>query len=155
LAERWAASNPSSSARVLPFAAEAAWITGKWDILERLLNSETGSISSDFNVGIGKALLGLRQADTRRFESILADLRVTIMSNFSSATTASLAGSHANTLKLHALFEITMIGGLADHQADRSSLVEILDRRIELLGAYTDDKQYLLGIRRATMHLAG
>lgn len=155
MAERWAASKPSSSARVLPFAAEAAWITGKWNVLERLLNSETGNISSDFKVGIGKALLGLRQADTKHFESILANLRVSIMSNLSPATTASLASSHANTLKLHALYEIATIGGLTDPEVDRSSLVEILDRRIELLGAYTDDKQYLLGMRRATMHLAG
>jgi len=155
LAERWAASNPSSSTRVLPFAAEAAWITGKWDVLERLLNSETGNISSDFNVGIGKALLALRQADAKHFESIVADLRVSIMGNLSPAATASLAGSHASTLKLHALYEIATIGCLEDVQADRSSLIEILDRRIELLGAYTDDKQYLLGIRRATMHLAG
>jgi serine/threonine-protein kinase ATR len=155
LAERWADSKPSSSTRVLPFAAEAAWITGKWDVLERLLNSETGSTSSDFNVGIGKALLALRQADAKHFESILADLRVSIMGNLSPAATASLAGSHASTLKLHALYEIATIGSLADPQADRSSLIEILDRRTELLGAYTDDKQYLLGIRRATMHLAG
>jgi serine/threonine-protein kinase ATR len=154
LAERWTVSLPASSNLVLPYATEAAWLTGKWDVLDRLLKSKSGDASQDFDVGIGKALLALRTTDMKSFESRISTLRTNVMRNFSSATTTSLASAHGHSLKLHALYEVAAIGGLGSVQIDRSSLFETLDRRLELLGALTDDKQYLLGLRRAAMQLS-
>jgi serine/threonine-protein kinase ATR len=37
---------------------------------------------------------------------------------------------------------------------NRESILEILERRLEVIGAYTSEKQYLLGVRRATMSLS-
>lgn len=154
-AERWTASVPACSNLVLPYATEAAWLTGKWDVLERLLKSKLGNTSQDFDVGVGKALLALRATDTQSFESAISTLRTNVMRNLSAATTASLASAHDYSLKLHALYEVAAIGGLGNVQVDRSILFETLDRRLELLGALTDDKQYLLGLRRAAMQLSG
>jgi serine/threonine-protein kinase ATR len=76
------------------------------------------------------------------------------MHSFSSASTASLANAHSHVVKLHALYEIAAIGGLGSADRDRSGLVETLERRLALLGSFTDDKQYLLGLRRAAMELS-
>lgn len=155
LAERWVVSLPSSSDIILPYAAEAAWLTGKWDVLDQLLSSKPGDMSQNFDIGIGKVLLDLRNADKDSFESGISNLRAIIMRNLSLATTTSLASAHGHLLKLHALYEVAAIGGLGSMQVDRSKLFEQLDRRLELLGVFTDDKQYLLGLRRACMQLSG
>jgi serine/threonine-protein kinase ATR len=38
--------------------------------------------------------------------------------------------------------------------SNRQVVIENLDRRLDIIGAYTSDKQYLLGLRRATMSLS-
>jgi len=38
--------------------------------------------------------------------------------------------------------------------SDRDVILENLDRRLDIIGAYTSDKQYLLGLRRAAMSLS-
>lgn len=146
---------PSSSDIILPYATEAAWLTGKWDVLDQLLKSESGDTSQNFDIGIGKALLALRKADKESFESGISSLRAKIMHGLSPATTTSLTSAHGHLVKLHALYEVAAIGGLGNMQVDRSKLFEHLDRRLELLGVFTDDKQYLLGLRRASMQLSG
>lgn len=152
-----AASNCSSDA--LPFAAEAAWSTGKWDQLERIMtlpSEQAAQISSDFKVGIGKALLALRQKRMSDFGKIIASLREGVARGLSPTLTASIHASHDSLMKLHVLHELETISGLSnDPPHDRKMVLEHLDRRLDILGAYISDKQYLLGIRRAAMQLSG
>jgi serine/threonine-protein kinase ATR len=55
-------------------------------------------------------------------------------------------------VKLHALYEIETISGvMTSTPSEREAILENLDHRLDVIGAYTSDKQYLLGIRRATM----
>ena len=55
-------------------------------------------------------------------------------------------------VKLHALYEIETISGvMTSTPPEREAILENLDQRLDVIGAYTSDKQYLLGIRRATM----
>ena len=58
-------------------------------------------------------------------------------------------------LKFHVLVELEMIAG-TDSAGDieRIQILESLNRRLEVIGAYLNDKQYLLGIRRAAMQLS-
>ena len=141
----------------MPFAVEAAWSTGKWDQLERILTepSETSAASpSDFNVGIGKALIALRHDKINDFKQTVDGLRAMLANGLSASVTASLHNSHDHLVKLHTLYELESISGLSDRIPDKNTLFENLERRLDVLGAYTSDKQYLLGVRRAVMQLS-
>jgi serine/threonine-protein kinase ATR len=153
----FSASNSLSSS-VLPFAAEAAWSAGKWEHLERTLGSSPtshGHPSLDFNVGVGRALLALRRKDNANFKTIVASLRDALTTGLSPSTTASIKACHDHLVKLHALYEMEAISGvMSTRLSNRQVVIENLDRRLDIIGAYTSDKQYLLGLRRATMSLS-
>jgi serine/threonine-protein kinase ATR len=147
----------SFNANTLPFAAEAAWSTGKWGHLERMLGypAEQASHSTNFNVGVGRALLALRGKETEKFKKIIESLRATVAKDLSPTATSSIHACHDSLVKLHVLYEVEAISGTtAASPADRSLVVQSLDQRLDVLGAYTSDKQYLLGVRRAVMQLS-
>lgn len=149
--------NGSLSASTLPFAAEAAWSAGKWDQLERLLGSlsSDATSSADFNVGVGRALLSLRKGMILDFQTIISNLRETLAKDLSPSMTASVQASHGHLVRLHALYEIETISGTnTQTKHDRNAIIDSLDRRLDIIGAYTSDKQYLLGVRRAAMTLS-
>lgn len=148
----------SFSNSTLPFAAEAAWSAGKWEQLERLLSSSpaTGTHAFiDFNVGVGRALLALRYRRSTEFQTIIASLREALAKSMSPTATASIQACHDHLVKLHALYEIEAVSGMDPSVApSREVILENLDRRLDIIGAYTSDKQYLLGVRRAAMTLS-
>ncbi|KAF2678362.1 hypothetical protein K458DRAFT_348412 [Lentithecium fluviatile CBS 122367] len=149
----------SVSQTIMPFAAEAAWSTGKWDQLERTLtlpSQQLTDTSLDFNVGIGKAMLALRHGDQNDFKQIIGNLRGAVAKSLSPTATASLHAAHEHIVKLHTLYELEAISGLSTYTlSNREVILENLDRRLDILGAYVSDKQYLLGVRRAAMKLSG
>jgi serine/threonine-protein kinase ATR len=151
------ASNSLSSS-TLPFATEAAWSTGKWVQLERILGTSSNLQTNtflDFNVGVGRALLALRRKDAAEFKTIIETLREALARGFSPSSTTSIHACHDTLVKLHALYEIEAISGMAPQGTpNRAVILENLDRRLDIIGAYTSDKQYLLGVRRATMSLS-
>jgi serine/threonine-protein kinase ATR len=109
----------------------------------------------DFNVGVGRALLALRRKDRLDFTTIIANLRAALAAELSPSTTASIQACHDHLVKLHALYELEAVSGMvATGLVNREVILENLDRRLDLIGAYTSDKQYLLAVRRATMTLS-
>jgi len=148
----------SFSASTLPFAAEAAWSTGKWDQLERMLTSTSekeANSSLDFNVGVGRAMLALRQGQVDEFKNMITTLREAVAKSLSPTSTASLHACHDHLVKLHALYEIEAISGMTvENLPERAAILTNLDQRLDILGSYISDKQYLLGIRRAAMQLS-
>jgi len=108
----------------------------------------------DFNVKIGEALLALHKKDTSLFTSTVKSLREQIACSMSISTTLSLGACHDTMLKLHVLTELEMVAGTNNSGVDRANVLESLNRRLEVIGAYLNDKQYLLGIRRAAMQLS-
>ena len=142
------------SISTLPFAAEAAWSAGKWTQLERILGASADKINgvtTDFNVSVGKALLALYRTNEAEFKAITAALRGTLSKGLSPSNTNSVQACHDTMVKLHALYEIEAVSGVMTPAAEREVILENLDRRLDVIGAYTSDKQYLLGVRRATM----
>ena len=138
----------------LPFAVEASWVTGKWDKLKGYLSVSTEASDGDFNVGIGRALLALAEDNTGQFSSVLEQLRRNTIRGLSATNTASLQGCHDSLLKLHALAEIEIISGAREmDKSKKSSLMSSMDHRLDVLGPFVSDKQYLLGLRRAAMQL--
>ncbi|KAI9844262.1 MAG: serine/threonine-protein kinase M1 [Sclerophora amabilis] len=144
----------NARSKLLPFAVEASWATSKWARLIEYLRQTPESNSGDFNVRIGYALMALHQKDYKQFSSVIEKLHEDIAKGLSKSSTASLQACHNDLLKFHALNEVEAIGGCHDGGIDKSSLMETLDRRLDVLGAFLSDKQYLLGLRRATMQLS-
>ena len=115
----------------------------------------TDPSDGDFNVGVGRALLALAEDNIGEFALVLDQLRRNVARGLSTTNTTSLQGCHDSLLKFHALAEIEMIGGAGDiDKHKKSSLVSSMDRRLDVLGPFVSDKQYLLGLRRAAMQLS-
>ncbi|KAL3418858.1 protein kinase Rad3 (phosphatidylinositol 3) [Phlyctema vagabunda] len=141
-----------SVARILPFATEAAWSTGKWASLEKYTKMVPNATGDDFNIGIGSALLTLYGNNSDEFASAINFMRGKFARSLSNSTTTSLSSCHDTMLKFHVLTELEMIASTTP--AERPQVLASLDRRLEVIGAYLNDKQYLLGIRRAAMQLS-
>ena len=148
------ASTAAAATRLLPFATEASWATGRWPALEKYTSMVPKGVGEDFNVSIARALLAMHAKDTENFASTIQSLRKQISSSLSTATTPSIAASHDALFKCHVLSELEVIAGTTNQGVDCQTIVESLDRRLEVLGAYLNDKQYLLGVRRAAMQLS-
>ena len=70
------------------------------------------------------------------------------------SATSSLRACHDAMLKCHVLSDLELIANeKLKGDGDQQGVLMALDRRLEVLGAYVSDKQYLLGIRRAAMEL--
>lgn len=139
----------------LPFAVEASWVTGKWTKLEQYLISSNEALQGDFNVGIGRALLALFHKEFDQFSSILNNLRLLTAKSLSITNTTSLQVCHEALLKFHVIMEIEAISGvLGADERGKQSLLLTMNQRLDLLGASGTDKQYLLGLRRASMQLS-
>lgn len=150
-------SSTSSVSRLLPYATEASWATNRWAALEKYTSMTDEGSRDDFNVRIGQALLALQKdrSSTSDFKTIVDSIRHDIAGSVSAPNTASVAASHDVLLRLHVLTELEMIAGTDQSGIlDPSRIVACLNRRLEVLGSYLNDKQYLLGIRRATMKLS-
>ncbi|KAF8859864.1 protein kinase-like protein rad3 [Acephala macrosclerotiorum] len=146
-----------TESKLLAFATEASWATGKWAALNKYTSMHSDLTIEDFNVNIGRALLDLQKNDTQTFKSKIDSLRKRISNTMSVASTSSLSACHDDLLKLHVLTELEMIAGTdiePDMEPNRVSILESLTSRLEVVGAYLNDKQYLLGIRRAALQLS-
>lgn len=147
--------NESATSRFLPFAVEASWITGRWDKLNGYLELCARQGAGDFSVGIGSALLTLRQGNPESFTEIINGLRLNVAKSLTANSVTSLQSCHDDMLRLHALADVESIANAGIGSSHSSSdLLRALDRRLDVLGGYLADKQYLLGLRRATMELA-
>lgn len=114
----------------------------------------TGSIVEDFNIGIGSALLALIDGQDVQFLEKLDDLRRSIAGGLSTNNSISLQGCHDAMLKLHVLTEVELISGVGSAtDLDLPTLMTTLVQRLDVVGAFLSNKQYLLGLRRATMQL--
>ncbi|KAI9851275.1 MAG: serine/threonine-protein kinase M1 [Thelocarpon superellum] len=141
-------------AKLLPFAVEASWVTGKWKSLEKYLSMCPDPVNADFNLGVAQALVGLCHEEHERFTMTIAQLRRNIAKGLSRAATASLQTCHDDLLKLHVLTDMELIGDPGGDYDDRTVLTRLLDRRLDVLGAFPAEKQFLLGLRRAAMGLS-
>jgi serine/threonine-protein kinase ATR len=141
--------------KIAPFAVEAAWATGRWQTLQRYLQLyNAGDVSEVFNLGVGQALLCLKDGNVEKFKEHIHMLRDKVAGSMTYSTTSSLRASHDAMLKCHVLSDLEMIANEnLRGDGDQQGVLAALDRRLEVLGAYVSDKQYLLGIRRAAMEL--
>lgn len=146
-------SNSSSINKLIPYAVEASWATNRWKTLEQYLRLyNAGDVSEVFNLGIGQALLCLKEHNFASFQEQVRMLRDKVAGSMTYAATSSLKSCHDLLLRCHVLSDLEMIVQ-DDLQSERQPLLTTLSRRLEVLGPYAGDKQYLLGVRRAAMEL--
>lgn len=156
--------SPDIIQKLLPFATEASWATGRMDMLQKFVSIAPEEVGGDFNVNIGRALLAANRQDYIAFDDTIKALREHIAGSLTTENTSSLRACHDSMLKLHALSELEMIA-LANNPESgpdcagrsmlgRADVLTSLDKRLEVVGAYIHDKQYLLGLRRAAMGLS-
>ncbi|KAM0289256.1 hypothetical protein ACHAO9_006214 [Fusarium lateritium] len=147
--------NASTDNKIMPYAVEAAWVTGRWESLSKFAKRFHGDIIEDFNVSIATVFVKLMaKNEPVELSSIMNDIRVKISSSMNVASTSSLQACHDLLLKSHVLTDLEIIVGTKPgYDVARQKTMALLDRRLEVIGAYMNDKQYLLGIRRAAMEL--
>ena len=146
---------PWTVTELLPYATEASWATGRWLTLDKYTRLAPKDVGEDFNISIGRSLLALYNMDTEGFQSSMLSLREQIAGGMSKASTSSFGAARNSMLKLHVLTELEMIAGVDDKgEVERDRLLESLERRLEMIGGFLSEKQYLLGIRRAAMQLS-
>lgn len=148
-------SNESAISRILPFAVEASWITSRWDKLKSYLVLCAREGAGDFNVGIGSALSTLWQRNPAAFTETINELRLAVAKSLTTNSVASLQSCHEDMLRLHALADVESIANAGTGiRHSCSDFLRALDRRLDVLGGYLADKQFLLGLRRAAMELS-
>ena len=130
-------------------------MTGKWDKLRTYLSSAPDFAEADFNIGVGRALQALSDGELETFSGLLDRLRQNTARGLSVTNTTSLQGCHELLLRFHVLTEIEMISGIRGRlNGEKNSLLASLGQRLDVLGPFHSDKQYVLGLRRATMQLS-
>lgn len=141
--------------KIAPFAVEAAWATGRWEVLQRYFNAyNAGDRFEEFNLGVGSTLLALKEGQTDLFVAKIQELKEKVAVSMSVSSTTSLQAAHESMLRCHVLADLEIIAGdCRREESDQQEIMTMLNRRLEVLGAYVNDKQYVLGIRRAAMEL--
>ncbi|CAI4211035.1 unnamed protein product [Parascedosporium putredinis] len=146
--------------KILPFAVEASWATSRWESLSKYLDLAKSSEAAyaDFDVAIGEVFRDFHLGRTDNLLPAINGIRERIAASMGFTETASLQSCHDIMLRCHILTDLELIlshqgqSQLGDELDNRPTL-SILRRRLDVLGAYVEDKQYLLSIQRAAMEL--
>ena len=145
---------PASNALSLPFAIESSWCVGKFEKLKVYVD-QAPVTTKDFNVGMGQALLALSERNPEKFSSKIEEIRVSIARNLSVSNTASLQDCHDAMIRCHILAEVEAITQMSEPKSsNKAKFLSSLDQRLDILGPFLADKQYVLGLRRAAMQLS-
>lgn len=146
----------SDDNKIMPFAVEAAWVTGRWESLVKFTNRYEGDKTQDFNIALASVFQTLhKDGDSPELKAQLQSLRDGVATSMTTSATASLQAAHEILLKSHVITDLELILGVSKTTSDgeRKLTHTSLDNRLDIIGAYYPDKQYLLGIRRAAMEL--
>lgn len=147
-------SNPANDAKIMPFAVEAAWVTGRWEMLAKFTDRFEGSSIQDFNMSLASLFKSLhRKANAGDVSTVIQQMRDKIATSMTTSSTGSLQAAHENLLKCHILTDLDILVHMPSGETQHKKTLSLLDGRLEIIGAYYPDKQYLLGIRRAAMEL--
>ncbi|KAI8722117.1 Non-specific serine/threonine protein kinase [Fusarium sp. LHS14.1] len=146
----------STDNKIMPYAVEAAWVTRRWQSLAKFSKRFHGDVVEDFNISVATIFAKLRnKSDLSELTLLVNDMRRKISASMSTSSTASLQACHDLLLKAHILTDLEIIMATpTEDEVARQKSMSLLDRRLDILGAYVNDKQYLLGIRRAAMELS-
>ena len=132
-------------------------MTGDRAQLIKLVDESRTLANVHFDVEVGRILLGLSSSDHEETFASIDRVRKSLTMNLSLSEASSLQNCHETMLRLHALTEIELIRRNTPNDKDKCvfDLTARLERRLNAVGPFVPDKQYLLGIRRAAMQSLG
>jgi len=146
---------PGMENKIVPFAVEAAWATGRWGTMRKFKDMYSGSILENFDVSLAMMFESMHEGRmSRTFADTVRSMRERVAASLTFPATASLSACHDSLLKAHVISDLEILASVKDPEgSEHDRALSLLNQRLEVLGAYVHDKQYLLGIRRATMQL--
>lgn len=132
---------------------QASWSIMDWNHLREYVNESSSFDGMHFDVEVGRILLALIDQQEAESKALCDKIRKSIATSLSHNEASSMQNCHDLMLKFHALTEIELIQSAArSANADsKTTVMNCLDRRLAIIGPFLSDKQYLLGLRRATM----
>lgn len=136
-------------AKVLPYALEALWMTEDMSGLEERLASAGTARVTGFHTNIAKALVTTAD-NASLLQTRISGLRRAITEGMTVSGTNSLHACTDELRKLHTFYEIETLKTCDKSQCERN--LGVFDKRQAALGAYLQDKEFILGIRRAVIH---
>jgi serine/threonine-protein kinase ATR len=147
--------DPVLENRIVPFAVEAAWATGRWDTMRKFRERFDGSVFEDFDVSLAAMFESIHDGCTpHAFTEMIRSMRENIAASLTGPATSSLSACHDVLLKAHVLTDLEILAGVTTNEGEEHDLaIALLKQRLEVLGSHVNNKQYLLGIHRAAMQL--
>jgi serine/threonine-protein kinase ATR len=141
--------------RIVPFAVEAAWATGRWETMQKFKDRFKGNVFDDFDVGLAFLFDSIRKGQLpATFNETVRSMRDKLAAAMTFSATSSLSACHDIMLRAHVIADLDILTSVQKPEGEQHNMaLALLDRRLEVLGAFVNDKQYLLGIRRAAMQL--
>jgi len=150
------ATSAQAHTRLLPFAVEASWVTGNWTALDKYLSKSNEHTNGTYDIRMGYALSELRKRNIDAFVEWVNSARETVASTMTESATGSIRQCHHFLVQLHALSELQSVSEvLHQPEFDAGVLTRSLESRLNLMGTYPADKQYILAVRRAALQLSG
>ncbi|KAG9901841.1 hypothetical protein KCU94_g7713, partial [Aureobasidium melanogenum] len=151
-------SSQSDRSTLLSYITEACWTTERFDTLKDTLAGLSEDGQTDFNIGVARVLLAMQEKNQDAVSTMVNKLRNIVVKGITSVSGSSLQACHDVLLKLHIVYEIGALSGAigvpAAQDPAATSILAFMDKRLNVIGSYISDKQYLLGIRRAVMRLS-
>lgn len=131
-----------------PYAIESAWATCRWEALSKLVASDP---SDDFPTVLGKAMVQYNEGNTGVTSDLIEELYKISALELTPSVITSLESSHESLRKMHTVDDLRLI--FATTPDTKLETLQILSKRLDILGSNVQDKQSLLSVRRAAMKI--
>lgn len=133
--------------RLFSLAAESAWATGQFGLLQCLVQKMQNS--NDFSMELGTHLAALNNHSPGGCSSSSEDLWLASVRELTFSSTSTLAACSDTLLRAHAVDDLFSISRC--NTETKVNVLEALSRRLDVLGTDLYAKQYVLNIHRAAM----
>lgn len=135
---------------------EVSWLTGHWESLEKWLRRDS---ESNYEVGVGHALLALKSRRKDELEYWISNARDNLSNELSSVSEPHSLEQYGELLmRLHALADLESIGNLVfltREEPIHSEISLLLDSRMKVCGNDYAARRYLLSLRRSAISISG
>ena len=134
----------SAIPQLTSYAIEASWNTFR---LHEMASALARSTSDDFPFHLGQVMLALHQQETVKASALMDELYRATAAELTPSAITSFQNCHDTLLRLHVLDDVRLLSTTANEE--KATTFSLLEKRLDVLGSNMQDKQYLLGVRRA------
>lgn len=139
--------------KLINIGAEIAWQFEKWDILEKYLSLTDSKL---FHIGLGKALLFLKNKKYFDYYNCILELRTQLAMSLGASNIDSTWQCYDILFKLHMLFELEYVyDSFKSDICDIRSVTDIFDQRLRLMTSSFEHRRCVLSLRRILLDILG